>query len=168
MKENVSSNSTLAVQLRKLFARAKMPSSPLLAARILELAADPERQMSTADIAERYGISAHHLAKVMRRLVRAGLIQSVRGVGGGYRFSGNVRRVTLWDVMELFEPDAQNGDDDEPGFSTPISLALDNVRAEIDDLTRATMQSITLKSLLKFAPKEMVAEHLSQLETSRL
>ena len=135
---------------------------------VLELAAAPERQMSTAGIAARYGISAHHLAKVMRRLVRAGLIQSVRGVGGGYRFSGNVRRVTLWDIMELFEPDARNGDDDEPGFSTPISQALDSVRAEIDDLTRATMQSITLKSLLKFAPKEAMVERLQQLATESL
>jgi len=128
---------------------------------VLELAADPERQMSTADIAARYGISAHHLAKVMRRLVRAGLIQSVRGVGGGYRFSGNVRRVTLWDVMELFEPDFQEAEDNEAAISTPISQALDNVRAEIDDLTRATMQSITLKSLLKFAPKELLRERLA-------
>ena len=127
---------------------------------VLELAADPERQLSTADIAARYGISAHHLAKVMRRLVRAGLIQSVRGVGGGYRFSGNVRRVTLWDVMERFEPDAQGVEDDEAAIGTPISQALDNVRAEIDDLTRATMQSITLKSLLKFAPKEIDDELL--------
>jgi len=125
---------------------------------VLELAADPERQMSTADIAARYGISAHHLAKVMRRLVRAGLIQSVRGVGGGYRFSGNVRRATLWDVMELFEPDFQDTKNNEAVIGTSISQALDNVRAEIDDLTRATMQSITLKSLLKFAPKELLRE----------
>ncbi|MDA1099993.1 MAG: Rrf2 family transcriptional regulator [Proteobacteria bacterium] len=121
----------------------------------LELAAEPGRQMSTADIADRYGISIHHLAKVMRQLVRAGLIQSVRGVGGGYRFSGNVKRVTLWDIIELFEPAARSANqDDEPGHATPVSRALDNVRAEIDDLTRATMQSITLKSLLKFAPAE--------------
>ncbi|MBT3533639.1 MAG: Rrf2 family transcriptional regulator [Rhodospirillaceae bacterium] len=119
---------------------------------VLELAAEPGRQLSTADIAGRYNISAHHLAKVMRQLVRAGLIQSVRGVGGGYRFSGNVKRVTLWDIIEQFEPGSQQPDDDEPDTATPISLALDNVRAEIDDITRATMQSITLKSLLKFAP----------------
>ena len=119
---------------------------------VLELAAEPGRQLSTADIAGRYNISAHHLAKVMRQLVRAGLIQSVRGVGGGYRFSGNVKRVTLWDIIEQFEPGSQQPDDNEPDTATPISLALDNVRAEIDDITRATMQSITLKSLLKFAP----------------
>ena len=121
---------------------------------VLELAADPDRQMSTADIADLYGISVHHLAKVMRRLVRAGLIQSVRGVGGGYRFSGNIKRVTLWDVIELFEPMAPARDDEAPQRVTPITRALNSVRAEIDDLTRATMQSITLKSLLKFAPPE--------------
>ena len=124
---------------------------------VLELAADPERQMSTADIAARYGISAHHLAKVMRQLVRAGLIQSVRGVGGGYRFSGNIKRVTLWDVIKLFEPQSGGGEDDGAApYNTPIARALDSVRAEIDDLTRATMQSITLKSLLKFAPAELL------------
>ncbi len=121
---------------------------------VLELAADPSRQMSTADIAARYGISVHHLAKVMRQLVRAGLIQSVRGVGGGYRFSGNVKRVTLWDIIEQFEPEADQPDDVSLDTATPISLALDSVRGEIDDITRATMQSITLKSLLKFAPAE--------------
>jgi len=121
---------------------------------VLELAADPTRQMSTADIADRYDISIHHLAKVMRQLVRAGLIQSVRGVGGGYRFSGNIKRITLWDIIEQFEPEVKAPGDDAPLIATPISLALDGVRAEIDDLTRATMQSITLKSLLKFAPPE--------------
>ncbi|MDP6709022.1 MAG: transcriptional regulator, partial [Alphaproteobacteria bacterium] len=33
---------------------------------VLELASDPARQRSTAEIAETYGISSHHLAKVMR------------------------------------------------------------------------------------------------------
>lgn len=78
----------------------------------------------------------------------------MRGVGGGYRFSGNVKRVTLWDIIEQFEPEADQPDDVSLDTATPISLALDSVRGEIDDITRATMQSITLKSLLKFAPAE--------------
>ncbi len=41
---------------------------------VLHLASDPDRQQSTADIAEEYGISIHHLAKVMRTLVRSGLL----------------------------------------------------------------------------------------------
>ena len=55
---------------------------------VAELAAAKERHMSTAEIAEKYGISPHHLAKVMMPLVRAGLLRSVRGVGGGYQLLG--------------------------------------------------------------------------------
>ncbi|MBX6370252.1 MAG: Rrf2 family transcriptional regulator, partial [Rhodospirillales bacterium] len=52
---------------------------------VLELALDPTRQLSAAEIAAKYGISSNHLAKVLRDLGRAGLVDSVRGAGGGYR-----------------------------------------------------------------------------------
>ncbi len=122
---------------------------------VLELASDPERQLSTADIADKYGISSHHLAKVMRALVRAGLAQSVRGAGGGYRFSGNVRRTTLWDIIELFEPLETElvFPDIEERDSTPIAGALRSVRDEIDEMAKATLKSITIKSLLKHAER---------------
>ena len=38
----------------------------------LELARDPERTLSSADLAERFGVSSHHLAKVLRTLSTAG------------------------------------------------------------------------------------------------
>ena len=71
---------------------------------VLELAADPQAQPSVLEIAEKHGISAHHLAKVMRDLGRAGIVDAVRGVGGGYRFIGNPKRLTLMDIIDLFEP----------------------------------------------------------------
>jgi Rrf2 family protein len=74
---------------------------------VLHLASEPGKQFSTAEIAESYGVSIHHLAKVMRTLVRSGLIESVRGVGGGYRFTGSLRRTTLWDVIHEFARDAR-------------------------------------------------------------
>ena len=37
---------------------------------VLHLASEPDKQHSTAEIAEEYEISIHHLAKVMRTLVR--------------------------------------------------------------------------------------------------
>ena len=121
---------------------------------VLELARDPEAQLATGEIAEAYSISVHHLAKVMRQLVRAGLIQSVRGAGGGYRFSANPNRVTLYDVVALFE-DNLASEFEVPGASvgTGIGRALQMVGDEIEDLTRATLQSITLATLLRHAAR---------------
>ena len=70
---------------------------------LLELAGKSDRQLSVTEIGKKYQLSSHHLAKVMNVLGRAGLVRAVRGAGGGYQFSGNTRRITLLDVIQLFE-----------------------------------------------------------------
>jgi len=119
---------------------------------VLHLAGEPDKQYSTADIASEYGISVHHLAKVMRTLVRSGLIESVRGVGGGYRFAGNVRRTTLWDVIHEFES-LESVIDTPNELSSKAQIVvggLDGVNSEIDGLIHSTLDSITLKTLLRY------------------
>ena len=82
----------------------KLQKNTLLALySVLEFAAQPGRQFSTAEIAAKYGASAHHLAKVLGSLRRARLVSAARGSRGGYRFCGNAKRVTLLDVIALFE-----------------------------------------------------------------
>jgi Rrf2 family protein len=130
---------------------------------VLELASAPDRQLSTNEIAERYGISTHHLAKVMRRLVRGGLVQSARGAGGGYRFNGNANRTTLLDIITLFEElepelDLEGATDVPP---TAIGGALQDVRDEINDLTRATLRSITIATLIKNAERRRVIDRVA-------
>jgi Rrf2 family protein len=116
---------------------------------VLQLAADSRRQFAAAEIAERFGISVNHLAKVLRTLGRAGLVEAVRGAGGGYRFRGNARRVTLLDVIQLFEDIAERDPADEPGATSVEGRALGRVLDEIDDIARATLSSITLATMLK-------------------
>jgi Rrf2 family transcriptional regulator, nitric oxide-sensitive transcriptional repressor len=121
---------------------------------VLELAGDSDRQLSTTDIADKYGISTHHLAKVMRNLVHEGLVQAVRGVGGGYRFAGNVNRTTLLDVIQLFE--TMESELDLPRWNeagAPIVMELQSITNEIDDLTKAVLDTITLATALKSAGK---------------
>ena len=71
---------------------------------VLEFAARPGELVPASEVAEKYGESAHHLAKVLSELARAGIVEPVRGVGGGYRFTANARRLTLLDVIRLFGP----------------------------------------------------------------
>jgi Rrf2 family protein len=122
---------------------------------VLEIAANPGRQLSAAEIAEKYGASTHHLAKILRELGRAGLVESARGVGGGYRFSGNVRRLTLMDVIELFEDmSTRTGASGEFDDSSDVGRALGAVMTEIDEIAKATFRSITVDTMLKLVERQ--------------
>ena len=117
---------------------------------VLEIAADPTRHISGAEIASKYDVSPHHLAKVLSELARAGVVESVRGVGGGYRFTGNARRLTLMDVILMFEdPGRPDPDLRDPGEATPVGRALGAVLSEIDEMAKATFSSVTLATMLR-------------------
>lgn len=117
---------------------------------VLELARDPSRQLSASEIAETYGISVNHLAKVLRDLGRAGLVEAVRGAGGGYRFTGNAKRTSLYDVINLFGDIATNaGEIEGAAGGTDIGVALASVLREVDEIAIATFKSISLATLLK-------------------
>jgi len=117
---------------------------------VLELAANPGRPLSSGEIAEKYGVSAHHLTKVLPVLAREGLVEATRGVGGGYRFTANPKRTTLYDIVALFE-DLGGAQPREPGADTPIGMALDRLLGEIDDIAVATVASVTISTMLKLA-----------------
>ena len=122
---------------------------------LLEFAADPTRHISAAEIAEKYGVSSHHLAKVLSELARVGFVESVRGVGGGYRFVGNIRRLTLMDVIQIFEnPGLPDGGPSEQGELTPVGRALVGVLSEIDQNAKATFSSITLATMLRLIERQ--------------
>jgi Rrf2 family protein len=115
---------------------------------VLELARDPDRTLSATDLADRFGVSGHHLAKVLRILANAGLVRGGRGASGGYRFTGNRRRTTLMDIVALFEPTPGHRAK-EPGEDTDIGSALQRVLMEIDEIAEATLRSISLETMLK-------------------
>ena len=137
---------------------------------VLESASAPERPLSAGEIARKYGISPHHLAKVLHTLAQAGVVESVRGVGGGYRFVGNAKRLTLMDVIEQFEkigaagrsstPPGRSGV--PPGRSgvpprrrdAGVERAVDTVFAEIDAMAEATLRSISIATMLKLQERQ--------------
>ncbi|HVC12302.1 MAG TPA: Rrf2 family transcriptional regulator [Burkholderiales bacterium] len=134
---------------------------------VLEFAANPERQLAAAEIARKYRVSPHHLAKVLRTLGRAKLVGAVRGVGGGYRFTGNAKRLTLMDVIELFEDISARSTALPRGVrrtapaagASPFEVdeALGVVFGEIDEIARATFRSITLATMLKLIERRRVS-----------
>ena len=68
------------------------------------LAAQPEaRVVGRAEIETRQHIPRSFLAKILRRLVAAGVLESVSGVHGGFRLSRPPATVTIRQVYEAVE-----------------------------------------------------------------
>lgn len=125
---------------------------------VLEFASEPARHISAAEIADKYGVSPHHLAKVLAELARSGVVESVRGAGGGYRFIGNARRLTLMDIIQLFEEFAPSVAERGAAHGvTPIDAALGMVLSEIDENAKATFSSITLATMLRLIERRRAA-----------
>jgi Rrf2 family protein len=119
----------------------------------LELTAREGLQLSVAEIGKKYGVSSHHLAKVMHVMGRAGLVRSVRGVGGGYQFIGNARRTTLLDVAQLFEDLSSGEQGAGAADATREEQTLSGVLNEIDEIARATLGSITIATMRKLVDR---------------
>jgi Rrf2 family protein len=119
----------------------------------LELAAHGGAPLPASEIAAKYGISLNHLAKVLRALVRARLVESVRGAAGGYRFCGNPKRTTLLDIIALFE-EFPGEEPDALGGGPEGMKALGGVLREIDEITIATLRSVSITTLLNIVEKQ--------------
>jgi len=117
---------------------------------LLELAANPDARLSAARIGKKYGVSTHHLTRVLHTLGRAGMVSATRGVGGGYRFCGQAKRTTLMDIIELFETVGEPPTEAEEQNGVAIEdRILGQVLREIDSIAHATLNSITIATMLK-------------------
>lgn len=82
---------------------------------VLYLATHPGRLSSVDEISGDYRISRNHLAKVVQRLVELGVVESVRGRGGGLRLGKPAAELNVgwlvrktephFDLVECFDPE---------------------------------------------------------------
>jgi Rrf2 family nitric oxide-sensitive transcriptional repressor len=65
---------------------------------------EADQRLSIAEISETLRVSHNHLMKVVNNLSRLGLVDSVRGRGGGIRLVPRTRQMTIGAVMRQLEP----------------------------------------------------------------
>ncbi len=117
----------------------------------LEMARGGDDLVTTTAVAEKYNISANHLAKVLQQMARSGLAIAARGVGGGYRLARNPKEISLYDIVEIFEgsQDFEScvlADDSSP-CARPGACSVKRVFDEIEQQAYFTLKSIRLSTL---------------------
>ena len=70
---------------------------------LMRMASAPDRAFSTADLAQEFGLSRHHLTKIMATLANGGIVSTRRGGGGGAILARPADQISLGDVVRLLE-----------------------------------------------------------------
>ena len=73
---------------------------------LIHLAIQPDRSVAVAQVAEAYGISEHHLAKIAQRLRDLSIVTTTRGRTGGLRLAVAPEAVAVGAVVRAFEEHA--------------------------------------------------------------
>jgi Rrf2 family protein len=110
----------------------------------------PDKPVASHLVAEARGIPERFLLKVLRPLVSAQVLRSVRGPNGGYRLLKPAKQVTLLDVVEAVDGLVRG---EAPAVGKNGGAAMDKrlqgVRDGAGALTRERLGKVTLADLAK-------------------
>jgi Rrf2 family protein len=63
----------------------------------------PDGACSAKDVADAYGIPPEALAKILQRLVKAGLLRSLHGMNGGYTLARDPSMISAFEVIRAID-----------------------------------------------------------------
>jgi FeS assembly SUF system regulator len=104
---------------------------------------EPGRVHSTRDLAKGARLPLPTVSKILKALARAGLLQSHRGVKGGYRIARDASRITVEEIIRALEgPIAiteciEEGSDCEIEGTCPVRGNWQRINAAVKDALAA-------------------------------
>ena len=118
------------------------------------LAAEPETVLSAAELAERAGLEAPTVSKVLKPLAQAGLVEGFRGAHGGYRLTRPPGEISLLEIVEAMEgPIAMTEcslDEHVCGIASQCGVRANWRR--INDVVAAALSDVSLAQMFAEAP----------------
>ncbi len=119
---------------------------------ILDLAMNQDgRPVFIREIAEREGLSERYLENLFLQLKRAGILESSKGRGGGFRLAKNPANITLLEIVEaveghisLVECVADESSCDKVNICAPHDLWKELAQNIRDFLKQYTLQDLIL------------------------
>lgn len=124
---------------------------------LMRMAGAPGRGFSTAEMAQEFGLSRHHLTKIIQKLAQAGYVTTRRGGGGGAMLARAASEIRLGSVIRLLEEGqplvecfATSGGDCTINGRCRLKARLRSAEAAfLSDLDRSTLADIALHSGLR-------------------
>lgn len=121
---------------------------------LMRMASAPDRPFSTADLAQEFGLSRHHLTKIVQHLARGGILATRRGGGGGAVLARPPGDIRLGEIVRLLEDGhalveclgADGGDCSIDGQCRLKARLRHAENAFLTDLDRSTLADIALRS----------------------
>lgn len=124
---------------------------------LMRMAGAPDRGFSTAELAEDFGLSRHHLTKIIQKLAHAGYVTTRRGGGGGAMLARPAGEIRLGSIIRLLEEGqplvecfvAGGGDCNIDGRCRLKGRLRAAETAFLADLDRSTLADIALRPDLR-------------------
>lgn len=119
---------------------------------LIYLAADPHRRTTIAEVAQSFGISQNHLVKVVHFLGTAGLLENLRGRGGGIRLAVAPANINVARVVMLAEDGDRPAECFDRGRNTcPLTgqCRLQGALAEAVQAFYATLAKLSVEDLVQ-------------------
>lgn len=76
---------------------------------MIYIAIHSEKPATTNEIANSFGVSANHLSKVLQRLVKSGLLTSLKGPTGGFIITKACDDITFLEIYEAIDGPIKTG-----------------------------------------------------------
>ncbi|MCC8404911.1 SUF system Fe-S cluster assembly regulator [Paraburkholderia sp. MMS20-SJTN17] len=117
---------------------------------VITMARSPDAVKSAGSLAETTGIPAPTVSKLMKTLVRGGVLVSVRGVSGGYQLALPPQQITLSDVISVIDgPFGMTECSALPGLCTQEAVC--SARANWQKVDRLILEALRQVSLADMA-----------------
>jgi Rrf2 family protein len=128
--------------------------------------------LPAAALAEFHTLAPAYMAKHMQALARAGVVESVRGAGGGYRLARPASEISLWDIVEAIEGSApafrcteirQDGPCAAPAGSFHRPCEIHSAFSRAETAWRAELKAVTLSDIAAMVASKMTAQRRADM-----
>jgi Rrf2 family protein len=115
---------------------------------VIELAQlDTDEPVSSANLASHTHIPSRYLLQILRRLVSAGVLRSVRGTIGGYALGRPASKITLLEIIDAVDESGHVPEQFRQSFSDETCERLLTAIKESNDASRQALGQLTLAEL---------------------